>query len=100
MMTSTGGMHTTYRSLNRPTPISFWGSNNASIVRELSPATLCKFNQAFFKYVIVTDKHITKAKLAEPFRSLLTVPTSRIRWTKRAAFGTFNHLASLLKEVA
>ncbi len=45
-----------------------------------SPETRRKFNQAFFKHVIVKDKHITEARLAEPFRSLLTVPTTPISW--------------------
>jgi hypothetical protein len=64
-----------------------------------NPETRRKFNQAFFKHVIVTDKQITEAKLAEPFRSLLTVPTIP-RWAQRDDVRTLTRRLSDLLALA
>ena len=42
-------------------------------------ATRRKFNLGFFEHVTVSEKQVTEAKLAEPFRSVQSVPTSGIR---------------------
>jgi hypothetical protein len=47
----------------------------------VSEDTRRKFNLAFFEHIIVSGKSVTEAKLAEPFRSVQSVPTTGIRWS-------------------